>query len=476
MKKSLLLVVCGLLLASVAGAKVTLPSVLADNMVLQQQSSVKLWGEAEPGKKVTITSSWDQKTYSTQAGQDGKWLTKVDTPTAGGPYEVTISDGEALTLKNILIGEVWFCSGQSNMEMPVKGFGSSPIEGSNELIAKAKASTPIRIYTAKLTYSRSLKEDCEGQWRVNDSEGVATASATAYFFAQFLQEALDVPVGIVVSSWGGSKVEAWMSNEALNSFKGEVNMDHLAGSGEVQQPNQRGSLLYNGMINPYLNLTIRGMIWYQGESNAGNPELYRRLMPAFVASTREDFGQGEFPFYYVQIAPHRYGGADQVGSARLREAQMLNMKDIPNSGMAITLDIAGPAYNIHPAQKKEVGDRLAYWALAKTYGKKDFSYCGPIYKSMEVKDGKAILSFEYADMRLAPFSEELKGFEIAGADQVFYPAVATVQGDHLVVASESVASPAAVRYCFKNFATGNLTNTYSLPASSFRTDNWDINN
>lgn len=473
MKKSLFLVACGLLFASMTDAKIKLPTILADNMVLQQQSSVKLWGEATPGKKVTVSTSWNQKKYSTQAGQDGKWLVKVGTPAAGGPYNVTISDGEALTLKDILIGEVWFCSGQSNMEMPVKGFGSSPIEGANELIAKAKASTPIRIYTAKLTYNRTPQTDCEGVWRVNNQEGVANASATAYFFAKFLQETLDVPVGIVVSSWGGSKVEAWMSGKALESFKGEIGMDHLTGSGDVQAPNQRACLLRNAMIEPYLNYTIRGMIWYQGESNAGNPKQYRELMKSFVADTRDAFGQGEFPFYYVQIAPHRYGGVDQVGSAGLREAQMQNLKDIPNCGMAITMDVAGPAYNIHPAQKKEVGDRLAYWALAKTYGKKDFSYCGPVYKSMEVKDGKAFISFDYADMGLAPFEEALKGFEMAGADKVFHPAKAFVHGGQLVVVSESVPSPAAVRYCYKNYAIGNLTNTYGLPASSFRTDDWE---
>lgn len=473
MKKSLFLVACGLLFASMAGAKIKLPTILADNMVLQQQSSVKLWGEATPGKKVMVSTSWNRKKYSVQAGSDGRWLVKVDTPAAGGPYDVTISDGEALTLKNILIGEVWFCSGQSNMEMPVKGFGSSPIEGSNELIAKASVSTPIRIYTAKLTYNRIPQADCEGAWRVNDQEGVANASATAYFFAKFLQEALDIPVGVVVSSWGGSKVEAWMSGKALEPFKGEINMDHLTGSGDVQSPNQRACLLRNAMIEPYLNFAIRGMIWYQGESNAGQPEQYRKLMKSFVADTRDAFGQGEFPFYYVQIAPHRYGGVDQVGSAGLREAQMQNLKDIPNSGMAITMDVAGPAYNIHPAQKKEVGDRLAYWALAKTYGKTGFSYCGPVYKSLEVKDGKAFVSFEYADMGLAPFEEEIKGIEIAGADKVFHPAKAFVQGGRLVVANESVSTPVAVRYCYKNYSLGNLTNTYGLPASSFRTDDWE---
>lgn len=475
--KKLFFLLLFLLIISELGAKIKLPTIFANNMVLQQESLVSIWGKASPNKKITIFSNWDKKKYITFSKEDGSWILKIKTPVAGGPYELNISDDELLKLKNVLIGEVWFCSGQSNMEMPVKGFKSSPVEGANNLILKAKPFLPIRIYTAQRSYAKTSQDDCNGSWQINDQEGVASASATAYFFARCLQEVLDVPVGVVVCSHGASKIEAWMSKSSLESFKNEVPLEFLNHDEKVELPYKQACMLRHAMIDPFLNFKIKGMIWYQGEANVDAPQLYHKLMKTFVSDIRNSFGQGEFPFYYVQIAPYCYQGENLTGSALLREAQMQCMEEIPNCGMVVTMDIAGPANNIHPSQKKEVGERLAYWALSKTYGKKDIAYSGPLYKKMEIKNGKAYLTFDYVALGLTPYGTKLKGFEIAGQDRIFHPAEAIVmpgENDRLIVSCDSVTVPASVRYCFKNYEIGNLSNTMGLPASSFRTDDWPM--
>ncbi len=471
MKRYFFLIIALLFVTTLSlSAKVKLPSVLGNNMVLQQQTNVKLWGEALPSAKVAICTSWNHKTYNVRSDSAGKWLANIQTPVAGGPYLITISDGEKLILKNILIGEVWFCSGQSNMEMPVKGFDKQPVDGSNDVIAKAKPEIPIRMFTVKRNSSKTLLSDCQGSWEENNSMAVANTSATAYFFGRYLQEVLNVPVGLVISDWGGSKIEAWIGRDVLGSFK-EVNLSHLDDSAQVESPNQRGCMLYNAMVYPLLNFTIKGAIWYQGESNLSNPELYERLMPAFVSELRNDWKLGNFPFYYVQIAPFSYENPNGLVSAKLREAQLKCMSLIPNSGMAVTLD-AGLKNGIHPCQKEKVGNRLAYWALAKTYGREGFSYAGPVYKSMEIKENTIYLSFEAAG-GISPLEEEIPNFEVAGNDKIFYPAHAIVENSgKLKVVSDQVSSPVAVRYGFKNYIVGGLFDGYGLPASSFRTDNW----
>jgi len=453
-------------------AKIKLPTVLADNMVLQQQSSVKLWGEASPLKEVKITPSWDNKTYTVKSGSDGKWLLKVQTPIAGGPYEISISDGEKIKLKDILIGEVWFCSGQSNMEMPLKGFTGQPVEYGNDVIAKANESTPIRMYTTKNKYSKALIDDIEGGWTKHTSEDISNWSATAYFFGKYLHETLGVPVGLVISAWGGSKIEAWMSEDALTSFK-EFDLSHLTTDVKLSTQNHHTPCyLYNAKLHPLINYTIKGFLWYQGESNRDNPELYKRLHPAFVRNIRDKWNIGDFPFYYVQIAPHGYNDPDGIQAAKLREAQLNGMKDIPNSGMVVTMDI-GKEKCIHPAKKQEVGNRLAYWALAKTYGRKGFGYAPAEYESMEVKEGKAILTFKYTSSRcVTPISMNLENFEIAGVDRIFHPAKAYVNGGKVVVSSDNAPNPIAVRYGFRNYVKGNLKDDSGLAISSFRTDNW----
>jgi sialate O-acetylesterase len=455
-------------------AKVVLPTILGDNMVLQQQTDAKLWGEATVHAKVTVKTSWNKAIYTTIADSKGKWLLSVKTPNAGGPYEVSFSDGETITLKNILIGEVWFCSGQSNMEMPVRGFNRQPVAGSNDILAKAKATTPIRIYTTDTVrqFSKQPQTDCKGRWMENASENVAQASAAAYFFAQYIQEVLEVPVGIIVSSWGGSTVETWMSRESIAPFT-EIDLSLLDNNEEVKNPAATPCVLYNAKIAPITPFVIKGFLWYQGESNRGNVDVYARLMPAFVSDLRARWNCGEFPFYFVEIAPFNYDGADLTSAARMREVQLQNMRDIPNSGMVTTLDIGNPVF-IHPTDKATVGKRLAYWALAKTYGKTGFGYVSPTYQSMEVAENKIYINFNDAERGLCPMWTALKSFEIAGADKKFYPANAEIETKttRLAVSCEQVPHPVAVRYAYKNYTEASVFNIYGIPVAPFRTDNW----
>lgn len=456
-------------------AEVKLPHILSGNMVLQQQAEVKLWGEAAAGKKVKVMPSWGKTTYTAQADDAGKWRVAVRTPEAGGPYEIKISDGDELVLKDVLVGEVWLCSGQSNMEMPIKGFYAQPVEGANDFIAKTDPGTPIRMFTVKTACSRTPQHDLSGSWQQHTPDNLPAWSATAYFFGRYLQEVLGVPVGLVVSCWGGSKVEAWMSEQAFAEFP-EYDLSHLTtGAKPSTRDNHTPCYLYNAMIHPLVGYTIKGCIWYQGEANIGNPDTYARLMPAFVKDWREKWGQGDFPFYYTQIAPYAYDNPDATEAARLREVQLRNMDEIPHSGMVVTLDV-GDKHCIHPAKKQAVGNRLAYWALAKTYDRKGVGCCAPVYKSMEVKDGEVFIKFESKSLSqsVVPIGKELKSFEVAGEDRVFYPAKAFIdsQSKVLTVFSEQVPAPVAVRYAYRNYAQGELFDEYGIPLSSFRSDDW----
>lgn len=460
-------------------AKVKLPSVLSNHMVLQQKSEVKLWGWANPDRKVKITTSWDKKSYVTTADNKGNWLQKVSTPSAGGPFEITFNDGEKTLLSNILIGEVWFCSGQSNMEMPMQGFDRQPVKGGNDIIAKAKPTVPIRIFNTDVEagkrirqVSKQVQTDLKGTWMVNNPENVSVTSATAYYFARYVQEVLNVPVGIIVSSLGGSAVEAWMSREAIRPFQ-EIDLSILDNNEEIKRPQQTPCVLYNAKIAPLTNFTIKGFLWYQGESNRKNADLYARLMPAFVSDLRARWNIGELPFYFVEIAPFKYDDANGTDAARLREVQLQNMADIPNSGMVSTLD-AGNINFIHPGDKETVGGRLALWALGATYGLKGFDYATPVYKSMEKKEQKIYINFKNAERGISPMWTDLKGFEIAGADKVFYPAKAEIETSttRLAVSSDKVPDPVAVRYAYKNYSEASIFAVSGIPVAPFRTDNW----
>lgn len=459
---------------SIAKADVKLGSLFTDNMVLQQKALVPIWGWADAGKKVKVSTSWNGKNYSSAADASGKWLIKVETPGAGGPYDITISDGKAIKLTNVLIGEVWICGGQSNMEMPMKGFKGQPILNSNDAILHSK-NNKIRLYTVpRSSITERQANSKPSAWKLAEPESVSNFSATGYYFGRLLNEMLDVPIGLINVSFSGSYVEAWMSPENLKQFP-EVKIP--AKGDTIKAVSRTPTTLYNGMLYPITGYGIKGGIYYQGESNYERPDRYEEMFPAMIKEWRQLWGQGEFPFYYVQIAPYNYeqlppynkGG--KFNSAYLRDAQRKSLAKIPNSAMAVVLDI-GEENNIHPANKEAGGKRLALLALANTYGLKGFGSVSPLYKSMAVKGNEVTLSFEHVPNGLTSFGKDISTFEVAGADKVFHPAKAKINGSSVTVSAANVKNPVAVRYAFKDFVVGDLFSTEGLPASSFRTDDW----
>ena len=456
------------------GAKVELPSVIGDNMVLQRNTSVALWGKARPSRKVVISPSWTSVKTTVTADSDGKWSAKVQTPGAGGPFEITFSDGESLKIGNILIGEVWLCSGQSNMEMPVAGFGGQPVVGSFEAIMDANPSVPVRMATVARKASNVPLDECKTEWKEHTPEAVASCSATAYFFGMQLYRTLGVPIGLLISNWGGSSIEAWIDQENIEKgYSGELSTAHLGTAELPKNPHQQPACLYNGMIRPIEPYTVKGIIWYQGESNRGRAEQYVRLSKTYASFMREKWGNPDMPFYAVQIAPYNYSDPKATDSPLLQEAQMKASQEIPHAGLATTLDIGNPTC-IHPEQKKPVGQRLAALALVKDYGFKGISARAPEYKSMSVKDGKVTLQFDLFGSNLAPIYGPLASFEVAGADKVFHPAHAVIASDRksITVSCEAVPEPVAVRYAFHNVAEASLFNNYGIPVGPFRTDSW----
>ncbi len=646
-----------------------LPVVFSDNMVLQRNTKATIWGWAEADEKINLMASWGEK-MSVITAKDGKWDGQIQTPQAGGPYQLEIKGSEkTIVINNILIGEVWFCSGQSNMEMPLAGWPpNDTIMNSNDEIQNANYSE-IRLFTVTRAFSFFPKDNCIGGWQPCTSQSAKSFSATAYFFGRKLYEELGVPIGLIHSSWGGTPVQSWIDREHLSNFTefkaildtmassrekivelekwleghptlkvqnrnkknawSELNfkdeniilpafndqnwkfmnvpqnwentelgefdgvvwfrknikipehwfdkelvlelgpiddmdvtyfngvkiggyeqegfwqknrvysvpenlvkaadniiavrvIDHQGGGGiygkseqmkiypkhdetdlitlagewkylpiaeynngqfylfdtETQEYYERPQVpvaigaktptcLYNAMVHPVKPFAIKGVIWYQGEANTGNPEQYDVLFPVLIANWRERWQNRDLSFHYVQIAPYDYG--EEIRSQRLRESQMKALT-VPHTGMVVTLDIGNPG-NIHPANKQEVGRRLALWALAKDYQKK-LTYSGPIYKSMEIKDDEIFISFEYTENGLWSEDKKLENFIIAGEDRNFKKADARIEGDKLVVSHPDITHPVAVRYAWSNTAEATLFNKEGLPASTFRTDNW----
>lgn len=472
--KKILLCASALVLSLSLGAKVSLPSVFGDNMVLQQKTDAALWGTAAANAKVTITASWTKAKTAVTADGEGNWKTTIATPEAGGPFEMSFSDGDGKTvLKNVLAGEVWFCSGQSNMQMPVKGFPAQPAEGSIETILGANPSVPIRICTIGGAHTAAEQKDCKCKWQENTPDAVAETSATAYYFARQLTTTLGIPVGIIISKWGGTRIESWMSREALLEVNPNFNLKHLDGDSKKLGA-KYACVLFNAMVAPVIPYTIKGWIWYQGEANRKGPELYLEYMKSYAKMMRSRWGLPEMPFYWVQIAPYRYDDENDIDSPVFQTWQEKCLDVIPNSGMATTLDV-GDRYCIHPAKKIQVGTRLAALALYNDYGVKAVSPFAPRFAGVEFKDGVANVRFDKNSGYLAPLGHPLVGFEIAGPDKVFYPAKANIAKDRLsvdVMIPEKVAEPVAVRYAFHNYAEGNLTTTWGIPAGPFRSDNW----
>lgn len=436
-------------------------------MVLQQQTEVAIWGSADKNATVKIVTSWNDKKYSIKASDDGRWRLKISTPQAGGPYSVTISDSQTLTLENVLIGEVWVCSGQSNMQMPMKGFNNQPIVGSLDAILESPNSS-IRFFTVGMNASLTPLDDFKGKWDNCDQETTEKFSATAYFFGRMLQKTLNVPIGLIHTSWGGTAVQTWMSEGSCKEFD-FIKM--VSDPAFPKNPPKAPASLFNAMVNPMVGYGIRGAIWYQGESNKTEPENYLKMFPAMIKDWRAKWEVGDFPFYFVQIAPH---GKNEVlpNGAFLRETQLKTVATVPNVGMACALDV-GEQFNIHPSNKEIVSKRLAIMALSQNYGIKGFNPLSPTMKEMTIKTDTVRLTFNNAPTGLTSFGKELTLFEMAGADKVFYPAKATIIANGIMLKSASVVAPVAVRYAFKNFVIGDLFGTNGLPVSSFRTDDWE---
>ena len=465
-------------------AKVRLPHLIGDNMVLQQQTDARLWGWAQPGKTVKVTTSWNHEEVTTKADKNGEWLVKVKTPKASyEPLSITFDDGEALTINNVVAGEVWVCAGQSNMEMPVKGFWMCPVKDYNQVVIDAVNHQGVRSVKIPSVMSANPLNDAHCEWRQCSPKTVGEFSATGYFFARTMHQALDIPIGLIEANKGGTRVESWLTKENLKKYTSDPT-DSVEICKKWDQDYHRSLLWGNGTFNPILNFTVKGILYYQGCSNVGDPgDQYSQRLKLLVEQWRGQFRLGEIPFYFVQIAPWAYddGDVNGISGALLREQQFKASQIIPNSSLVCINDLVYPyEYSqIHPAQKQQVGERLAYTALNRDYGFESILYQSSIYKDMTVKDGAIYIHLENNYHTDAPF-EDIKGFEIAGEDKVFYPAQAHhfwqpgggYWDEAIRISSPEVEKPVAVRYCFKNFQIGNVKNAGNLPLFPFRTDNW----
>jgi len=500
--------------AAAAAAELKLPAVIGDNMVLQRGRAVPIWGWTEPGQTVTVSAGGT--TLTAKAGQDGRWQVVLPAMQLGGPMEIVVKDSSAShTIKNVLVGEVWVASGQSNMAWPVRRS-----ENPDEEIAAAHW-PKVRLFGVGRVVAETPQADCTGRWNECRPETVADFSAVAYYFGRELNKQLGVPIGLIASAVGATPAEAWTRREALEAepllkplleqwdkmvaewpkldaqftkrYAHKLkNWEATVAKAQPQKKpsrppppdrsaksTHRPANLYNAMIAPLTRYPIRGVIWYQGESNATRAWQYRTLLPVLIRDWRSAWAQGDFPFGQVQLAPFRYEldvnftDAHPAWCAELREAQALVQKTLPNIGMAVTMDI-GDLTNIHPKNKQEVGRRLALWALATVYGR-DIVYCGPIYEAMAVEGNNIRIRFTHTGTGLTTRDGKPPNeFTIAGANQKFHPANAAIDGDTVIVSSPGVPSPVAVRFAWRDAAVPNLANKEGLPAAPFRTDQWRL--
>ena len=460
-----LLLICSNLISI---AQTTVGAVFDDGMVLQQQKDIYLWGTDNVGTKINVVSSWG-KTAKTTTSKNGKWKLQLATPVAGGPHSITIKGSSSIIINDVLIGEVWICSGQSNMQLPLKGgLDGNFIEGGLDAIVNSK-NDRIRFFTVQKNASLKPLDNIKGKWEKADPSTSGSFGAVGYFFAQQLEKVLEVPIGIIVTAWGASSAEAWTDSSTLNDLGLEL-PEKMA-----KMKQQTPSVLYNAMIHPLIGYGMKGILWYQGESNRHNAEQYEQIINAMVTSWRKKWNNRDFPFYYAQIAPFNYG---KRNSAFLREAQLNTSHSLKNSEMVVTLDV-GDCTQIHPSKKTEVGKRLSYIALAKDYGISGYDFKSPSLKNYFVEDQEITLTFSDR-VHLNKNVDASENFEIAGADMIFYPANAVMTSPYhsdqkIRVFSKKVPHPKAVRYGFKNCILPTLFGRNGLPVSSFRTDNLNSN-
>lgn len=448
-----------LVAAITTSAQLRLPAIFTDHMVIQRESVVPVWGWSSPVHEVSIKTSWDTATVKAIPSNKAFWKAEIKTPKAGGPFTITIRAGnETKTITDVLSGEVWLCSGQSNMEWPMA-------------ITDGKALIPtindpaIRLMQIPKAASSTRQAHGEGRWTVCDKNTIAGFSAVAYFFGKKLNGELNVPVGLINASWSGSNAESWTPAELVenNPLLAEAATRQRD---DMWRPKEPG-VIFNAMINPLLPYKIAGVIWYQGESNTDHPPTYKMLMETMITDWRNEFSTS-FPFYYVQIAPFAYGTENQ--GTLLRE-QQVKMLQIPKTGMVVISDHVDNVKDIHPVNKKPVGDRLANMALSEVYGKKGIAYLTPLYKSMKVEKDKVRIYFDHVTTLVSKGGEPT-GFMIAGEDKKFYPAKAKIEGNTVVVSAKEVKKPVAVQFAWSNESIPNLFSKEGLPVSVFRTDDW----
>lgn len=438
-------------------------------MVLQRDARIPVWGWGAVGEKVTVEIAGEKKT--TTAGDDGRWRVDLSPKPAGGPFELKIFATNNIVFNDVLFGDVWICAGQSNM-----GFSLRRARDADAEIATANYPN-LRFLTIPAKSATEPQTDFDARWETCSPKTAGDFSAVAYFFARRLRETIQVPVGLVEVAWGGASCEAWIEPRLL--------LEHPELSGlasptrlEKTPENQRAGALRDGMLAPLRPLAIKGVVWYQGEANAGRAWQYRLLLPLLIESWRQDWEQGDFPFYFVQLANFMAPRPNPGNSswAELREAQSLTARQLRNVGVAVAIDV-GETANFHPKNKKPVGERLALLALARTYGV-EVVCAGPEFRSMKIDGNRAVLAFDNVDggLKIGANAQcddaELRGFAVAGADRKFHWAQATIEGETVVVSAPEVTRPVAVRYAWADNPICNLTNGAGLPASPFRSDVW----
>ena len=486
------LAVCVAMTVSVAQAEVKLPAIFSDNMVLQRGMAVPVWGWADAGETVTV--SINDKLARAVADDNGKWFLKIDPMQVGGPYEMTVSGKNQIAFKNVMLGDVWVCSGQSNMHWTVSASANPEEEIKN-------ADYPgIRLITVPRVSTAVPQDHFEGQWVACTPETIPNFSAVAYYFGRTRHNEFDkkVAIGLIHTSWGGSSCETWIPESVVEQYKDYEQIMQRRANHLKDNPNggdnQQAGYLFNAMINPLLPYGIKGAIWYQGETNAGRAYQYRTLFPLMIQTWREVWGQGDFPFYFVQLANFNPDGDKVLGQsdwAELREAQTMTL-NLRNTGQAVIIDI-GDSKDIHPTNKQDVGKRLALLALRDdrmgsarqnpvstgtnpnpldNRGTGIPTSTGPMFRSMTIEGGKAILRFNFANGLKAKDGGAVTGFIIAGADRKFFVADAVINGNTVVISSPEVPKPVAVRYAWANDPACNLVNEADLPACPFRTDMW----
>ena len=499
-----------LLLAPAVHAELKLPAIMSDHMVLQRNLANPIWGWDTPGTQVTVTFGGQQKTA--QAGKDGKWVVKLDPmPANEQPQVLTVSGTEKKEIQDVLIGEVWMCSGQSNMGFTLGGDWNGDID------AAASRLPNLRLIKVPQVGTQELQNDFKGTWHASTSDTAKNFSAVGLYFGRYLQLILGVPVGLIDNAWGGSAAEAWIRRETLEkdprfadlmerTKKQEAHLQSEAAKSDYEKqlakwkedvekakaeqkpaPRQPGSPLqwltgnarpgniFCGVVYPTLGYGMKGVIWYQGESNAGRAWEYADLFPFMIEQWRKEWNQGDFPFYWVQLADFMAEKPEPGESAwaELRESQTKTMK-LPNTGQAVIIDL-GEGKDIHPRNKHDVAARLVRWALVKDYGM-TFPYRSPEFKSMEIAGSKIVLTFDCFGSSLRPFDQDqVTGFAVCGADKVWHWAKGVVQGkDKVEISSDQVAAPVAVRYAWADNPVCNLFSNDGLPVTPFRTDDFEM--